>query len=171
MSVREHKEHAGAISRIRCVVITVSDTRNLDTDLSGRAIHALLDEAGLPVAAYHIVPDEPQEIRRQVERAAQHADAILLSGGTGISHRDNTVDTLASLLEKELVGFGELFRMLSYGEVGSAAMLSRATGGVFSDTLVFAMPGSPKAVSLALKKLIIPELPHLLGELRKVPPR
>ena len=169
MSVHEHKDRAKALDPLRCAVVTVSDSRTTDTDRSGQMIRTLLHEAGYSVSAYHIVPDEPQAIRNRIEQAADHADAILLSGGTGISRRDMTVDTLAGLLERKLVGFGELFRMLSYEEVGSAAMLSRAIAGTYRDTLIFAMPGAPGAATLALKKLILPELPHLVAELRKVP--
>ena len=169
MKRHAHAQMAGGVAGIRCSVITVSDTRTLATDRSGQLIRALVDGAGHTVAAYHIIPDDPVQIRDRIEHAAEEADVVLINGGTGISPRDHTVDTLAAVLEKELVGFGELFRMLSYEQVGSAAMLSRATGGLVRNTLVFAMPGAPQAVSLALKRLILPELPHLVAELRKVP--
>ncbi len=167
MSLESHKEAAGAVGCIRCTVITVSDTRSIETDRSGRMIQAQLLGAGHAVTAYHIIPDDEERITQLVQDEAEQADAILLSGGTGVSRRDVTSEAIRPLLDKHLPGFGELFRMLSYQEIGPAAMLSRAVGGMRGDTVVFALPGSPKAVSLALTKLILPELPHLVGERRK----
>jgi len=167
MNVHAHRASAATFTHIRCAAITVSDTRTKNTDRSGKVIQELAKEAGFSVSLYHIVPDDPHLIRQCIDETLPLADAILISGGTGVSPRDNTVDTLGDMLDKELVGFGELFRMLSYEEIGAAAMLSRATGGVYKDKPIFAMPGSPKAVVLALKKLILPELPHLIAEVRR----
>ena len=150
-------------------MITISDTRTLETDRSGRRIQELLSEAHHEIVSYDIIPDEPDLIQEHVQQAVQEADLVVLTGGTGISPRDNTVDALTPLLDRTLTGFGELFRMLSFKEIGAAAMLSGATAGICGDALVFALPGSPNAVSLALKELILPELNHLIGELRKVP--
>ena len=164
MSAHCRKAKVDAIS---CAVITVSDTRTTDTDRSGKVAQDLIQEVGFSVSRYQIVPDEPALISRSITDALLRADAILLTGGTGVSPRDNTVPTLVPMLDKELPGFGELFRMLSYEEIGSASMLSCATGGISGGVPIFAMPGSPKAVALALKKLILPELPHLLSLIRR----
>jgi len=166
-SVTEHRQ--AAPDSVRCAVLTVSDTRTVETDTSGALIRELLGWAGHPVAEYRIVADEPDQIREIVrEWAAQPGiDAILSNGGTGIASRDTTYDVISGLLEKRLDGFGELFRMLSYQEIGAAAMLSRATAGVFRNRLVVAMPGSRNAVNLAMTKLIVPELGHLVLEIRK----
>ena len=150
---------------VRCAVVTVSDTRTADTDASGRFIRTQLDEAGFTVARYEIIPDEPARIRTLLDELAGTVDAVLSNGGTGISARDQTIDVLHAMLDKELPGFGELFRMLSYEEIGAGAMLSRATAGVYRNTLYFAMPGSTNAVKLAMTKLILPELKHLVWEI------
>jgi len=165
--VTEHRQ--AAPDSVRCAVLTVSDTRTVETDTSGALIRELLGWAGHAVAEYRIVADEPDQIREIVrEWAAQPGiDAILSNGGTGIASRDTTYDVISGLLEKRLDGFGELFRMLSYQEIGAAAMLSRATAGVFRNRLVVAMPGSRNAVNLAMTKLIVPELGHLVLEIRK----
>ncbi len=167
MSVREHKENAAALSALRCAILTVSDTRTERTDRSGSVMRSLVQEAGHQVVSYHIVPDAPHLIESRVLEATTQADVVLLTGGTGISRRDTTTDMLALLLDKTLDGFGELFRMLSFEDIGSAAMLSRAIGGVIQGTLVFAMPGALAAVTLALRKLILPELPHLVSQIRR----
>ncbi len=167
MSLEKHREHAAALTQIRCAIITVSDSRTLDTDLSGKLLHDLVEEAGFEVSMRTVVPDDPKTIQDIIRREARTADALLLTGGTGISERDNTIPALQGLLQEELPGFGELFRILSYGRIGSAAMLSRAAGGVYQGSLVFAMPGSPGGVKLAMEKLILPELPHLVAELKK----
>ena len=150
-------------------VLTVSDTRTPEDDRSGRLVRSLLEAAGHRVVAYRILPDEPDGIVRCVEAwlGRDDCDGILVSGGTGISPRDCTYEALSGLLDKRLDGFGELFRMLSYEQVGSRAMLSRALAGITRGKLLFALPGSPAAVGLALEKLILPELGHLLGELEK----
>ena len=156
---------AAADRRARCAVLTVSDTRTPETDKGGRLIIDQLEAAGHEAVEYLIVRDEPAQIENQL-RAWLDAkpDVILTTGGTGISSRDTTVEVARRLLDKELEGFGELFRMLSYEEVGPAAMLSRAVAGLAGDTLLFTLPGSTNAVGLALTKLILPELPHLIWE-------
>ena len=146
---------------VRCAVITVSDTRNEETDKSGALIKSILAEAGHTISFYRIVPDEPDLITQLLDQLTSDVEVILLNGGTGISKRDNTYEAVTSRLEKTLPGFGEIFRVLSYEEIGAGAMLSRATAGLYRDTLVFAMPGSTNAVRLAMRKLIAPELSHL----------
>lgn len=165
-----HTEHKGqGKQNIACKVITVSDTRTADTDGSGKLMRSLLTEAGHRVHAYTIVPDEYDRIREEIGIAiASHSvEAILINGGTGISPRDTTYEVVSKLLEKRLDGFGELFRMLSFQEIGSAAMMSRAIAGIAGKKVIFSTPGSTAAVRLAMEKLILPELPHLLYELHK----
>ncbi|MER3423113.1 MAG: molybdenum cofactor biosynthesis protein [Nitrospiraceae bacterium] len=165
-----HKEHkAHAPQRVGCVVITCSDTRTPDTDTSGRLMMHLLKEQGHEIAAYHLVKDEPTQIRAMVEKAARTdgVQAILINGGTGISRRDSTFEAVDALLEKRLDGFGELFRYLTYLEIGSAAIMSRATAGIFRDRIIFSTPGSEGAVRLAMEKLVLPELGHIVRELTK----
>jgi molybdenum cofactor biosynthesis protein B len=147
-------------------VVTVSDTRTEETDTSGRLARELLEKAGHTVAGYRILKDEPAEVAALVADVAEQklADVVVTSGGTGISRRDSTYEAVSRLLEKRLDGFGELFRMLSYREIDSAAMLSRAVGGLYRGLVVFALPGSSAAVRLGLEKLIIPELGHLAFE-------
>ena len=149
--------------------MTVSDSRTEQTDRSGQAARRMLEDAGHRISHHCILPDEPARVREQAERwlALDDCDVIVVNGGTGISTRDRTYEALAGLLDKRLDGFGELFRALSYEQVGSAAMLSRAVGGVARGKLLFSVPGSTLAVELALEKLILPELGHLLAELRK----
>lgn len=153
---------------VLCAIITVSDTRDEATDKSGQLMRSHLTAAGHTVSHYQIVKDEPKQISRLVTSLASRRDvqAILLNGGTGIAARDTTFDVIAPLLEKELPGFGEIFRQLSYLEIGSRAIASRATAGICHQTLVFSLPGSTKAVKLALEKLILPELRHLTSLLR-----
>ncbi|WP_165997110.1 MogA/MoaB family molybdenum cofactor biosynthesis protein [Bacillus sp. Cs-700] len=168
MSFSEHKSSAPAV--IYCLIITVSDTRTKETDKSGKIISSLLEEKGHQVIERTIVKDDQEEIRSAIQRgiAASDVDAVLLNGGTGISKRDVTYEVVEGVLEKELAGFGELFRMISYtDDIGTPAMLSRAIGGVAKETAIFAMPGSSGAVKLAMSKLLIPELPHIVRELRK----
>jgi molybdopterin adenylyltransferase len=168
MSVTEHKKDAP--SDIRCKIITVSDTRTIDSDKSGALIKSLLEEHNFFVQEHEIVKDENEQIKASVLSGCESnvIDAILLNGGTGIAKRDVTIEVVQSLLNKEIVGFGELFRMLSYTEdIGSAAILSRAIAGVCQDTAIFSMPGSSGAVKLAMNKLIIPELGHVVQEIRK----
>ncbi|NJM73201.1 MAG: MogA/MoaB family molybdenum cofactor biosynthesis protein [Scytonema sp. RU_4_4] len=153
---------------VKCAVVTVSDTRSKETDKSGQLIQELLRNANHAIEAYTIVKDEPAQIQEQMERLGQHSslDVVIFNGGTGIAPRDTTYDTIEKLLEKTLPGFGELFRFLSYQEIGSRAMASRAVGGVYRQKLIFSLPGSSHAVRLAMEKLILPELVHLVGQLR-----
>jgi molybdenum cofactor biosynthesis protein B len=165
-----HVEHrAEAPPSVRCFVLTVSDTRTEATDSGGRAIADLLTSHGHHVTARRIVRDEPVQVSavvlEQLEESA--LDAIITTGGTGITSRDSTFEAVSSLLEKTLVGFGEIFRMLSYQEIGPAAMLSRATAGLAKGKIVIALPGSEHAVRLAMTKLILPELGHMVREARK----
>jgi len=164
MGHSEHQKHAQdhGPGPQPCAVITVSDTRTFNTDSSGRLIVEALQGAGHHITFYEIVRDEPDQIAALLRRLAGEVRVILLTGGTGITPRDTTYEAVEALLEKRLPGFGELFRMLSYEEIGAAAMLSRATAGVYRGTLVFSMPGSSAAVRLALEKLIMPELDHML---------
>jgi len=164
MAVADHKQHAP--TRVRVFVVTVSDSRTEESDTSGRAARELVEAAGHVVAGYRILKDEPAEVAALIRRIADDgiADVIVTSGGTGITARDSTYEAVASLLDKRLDGFGELFRMLSYAEIGAAAMMSRAVAGLHHGVAVFATPGSTAAVKLALTKLIIPELGHLVFE-------
>jgi molybdenum cofactor biosynthesis protein B len=154
---------------VNCVVITVSDTRSPDTDKSGQLIQELLLEAGHAITFYTILKDEPQEIERQLQvlGGRSDVDAIIFNGGTGIAPRDTTYDALERLLEKTLPGFGEVFRFLSYQEIGSRAIASRAVAGVYQSKLIFSLPGSTGAVKLATEQLILPELIHLVTQLVK----
>lgn len=165
MAVTPHPDSAP--TAIHCAVLTVSDTRTVETDRSGQLIQQLLCDAGHQVLAYAIVKDEPVEIQTQLEQMSQQIAlaAVIVNGGTGIAARDTTYDAIAALLEKTLPGFGELFRWLSYQEVGSRAMASRAIAGVFKAKLVFSVPGSTGAVNLAMQKLILPELRHLVSQI------
>jgi molybdenum cofactor biosynthesis protein B len=161
-----HQEQAqAAVTRIRCGIITVSDTRTTDTDTSGALIREALTQAGHDVVRYALVKDEPEHITNLVRAAeADGCQVIITNGGTGIARRDSTFEAIDALLTKRLPGFGELFRLLSYHEIGPAAMLSRATAGVYGRSLIFSLPGSTGAVRLALTSLIVPELPHLIWE-------
>ncbi|MDE3839905.1 molybdenum cofactor biosynthesis protein [Bacillus methanolicus] len=168
MSTTEHKKEAPR--KVKCKVITVSDTRDKQTDKSGKLMIELLEGAGHLIIDYVIVKDEEIAIREEVLKGCQNPDidVILTNGGTGIAKRDVTIETVSSLFDKEITGFGELFRMLSYQEdIGSAAILSRAVAGVIKDKAVFSTPGSTGAVRLAMNKLILPELGHVVRELRK----
>ncbi len=165
-----HKEHKAEYpTHVVCGVITVSDTRTPETDKSGRLIQDLLLGEGHQVGDYQIVPDEAPRIRGALEGLASknNVQAVILTGGTGVSQRDGTVEVVEALLEKELKGFGELFRYLSYGEIGSSAMLSRALAGVSAGKIIFCLPGSSAAVRLGMEKLILPELGHLVGEIAR----
>ncbi len=152
---------------LNCSVITVSDTRTPKTDKSGQLIQQLLQDAAHRVQNYVIVKDEPDEMTQLVREFCQHCDVdvIILTGGTGIAPRDTTYDSINHLLEKTLPGFGELFRLLSYQEIGSRAIASRAVAGVFQGKLIFSLPGSSNAVRLAMNALILPELSHLVSQL------
>ncbi len=164
-SVTAHR--AEAPSSVRCVVLTISDTRTEADDTSGRAIAQALEGAGHSIAARRILRDDPAPVSEAVRGATLSADVIITTGGTGISARDSTFEAISGLLEKRLDGFGELFRMLSYGEIGAAAMLTRACAGTIRRTAVFSLPGSENAVRLAMEKLILPELGHIVRELRR----
>jgi molybdenum cofactor biosynthesis protein B len=154
---------------VRCAVVTVSDTRTLQTDRGGQAIVDLLDGSGHATVVRQIVPDDPQLLRPLVQglAARDDVDVILVTGGTGISPRDQTFETISALADRPLPGYGELFRLLSYQEIGPAAMLSRTVGGLMARTVVLTMPGSPSAVSLAMRRLILPELGHLVQQAGK----
>lgn len=166
-SVTEHRQSAPR--SVACVVVTVSDTRTAETDRSGQIMRQRLEAAGHRIVGYHIVRDEPTDVEALLDRYATDAacQAILFNGGTGIASRDTTYDAISRRLEKTLPGFGELFRMLSFAEIGAAAMLSRATAGVVNSTLVFSTPGSSNAVALAMDRLIAPELGHIIFEINK----
>lgn len=167
MGYQEHQQKVQSEGPrvIRCGIVTISDTRTFENDTSGDAIRAALSGGGHEIVRYEIVPDEPDQIAALVKELTGSCQVILTNGGTGITRRDSTFEVIDALLEKRLPGFGELFRMLSYDDIGPAAMLSRATAGVYRDTLIFCMPGSTGAVRLALDKLIINELPHLVWEI------
>jgi molybdenum cofactor biosynthesis protein B len=161
-----HGHRAAAPAAVPAVVITVSDTRTLETDSGGALVAELLRGAGHPVVSHEIVRDEPPAIRAALEKALTREDAraVVLTGGTGVSPRDVTPEAVEPLLERVVPGFGELFRMLSFQEIGSAALLSRALAGLARGRVVFVLPGSRGAVRLALERLILPELGHLAGE-------
>ena len=150
-------------------VITVSDTRTLETDTSGRLIASLVEGEGHRIAGRTVLKDEPDDVRRSVTALVDDTtvDVVITTGGTGITSRDSTFEAIDGLLEKRLVGFGELFRMLSYQEIGAAAMLSRATAGLSRRTVILVLPGSERAVRLAMEKLVLPELGHLVREARR----
>jgi molybdenum cofactor biosynthesis protein B len=165
-----HVEHrAEAPPSVRCFVLTVSDTRTEATDTGGRTIADLLTSSGHHVTARRIVRDEPRQVAAVLSAQLTDGalDAIITTGGTGITSRDSTFEAVSALLEKTLVGFGEIFRMLSYQEIGAAAMLSRATAGLAHGKIVIALPGSEHAVRLAMNKLILPEIGHMVREARK----
>ena len=167
VSLPEHR--AQSPSSVPCFVLTVSDTRTLETETSGKTIAELLEAAGHSVTGRAVVRDEPAHVQDRVraELARGKARAIITTGGTGIAKRDSTFEAVVSMFQKRLDGFGELFRMLSFEEIGSAAMLSRATAGVIGDRVVFLLPGSEASVRLAMTRLILPELGHLAAQLTK----
>lgn len=160
-----HHAAAAAEGPTTVAVVTVSDTRTVDDDPNGRWLQERIASAGAVLAGYRVVPDEPDEVRGAVDALVSDARVVIVNGGTGISRRDTTYDALSGILEKQLPGFGELFRMLSWEQVGAAAMLSRATAGTYRGSVVVSVPGSPKAVALAWEKLIEPELAHLAWEI------
>jgi len=166
MGTPDHRAKAASQGSVPIAIVTVSDTRTAETDSSGQLIRKLVEGAGHHITGYRIVRDEPDEVRAALEEFTDgRARLVIFNGGTGISKRDRTYDVISKALEKTLPGFGELFRMLSFQEVGAAAMLSRATAGVYHDTVVFSTPGSPNAVQVAVEKLILPEIQHLAWEL------
>jgi molybdopterin adenylyltransferase len=156
-----HDHHTRARASLRVGVITASDSRTPDTDESGKLVRTLLEAAGHRVDYYEIVPDEREKISAALVNNLPNLDAIIVNGGTGIAARDGTPEVVKSILDKELEGFGQLFRMLSYQEIGAAAMMSRAIAGVRHGKFVAAIPGSPDACRLAMTKLLIPELGHI----------
>lgn len=163
-------EHRRAAPRVvRCAVLTISDTRTLDNDGGGNLLVSLLEGAGHDVTSRAILKDDPEPVRAAVAQAVASGqfDVVLTTGGTGIGARDSTYEAVEGLLDKQLPGFGELFRSLSFAEIGAAAMLSRATAGVAQGCVVIALPGSPDAVRLALTKLVLPELGHMVGVARR----
>lgn len=167
-SVEEHRREAP--DTVRCMVVTVSDTRTRESDKSGAVMLELLKEAGYIAVKYEIIRDEYDDIQRVVREAKEdpQVEALLINGGTGISPRDTTYEAVRDLLDKEMPGFGELFRYLSFAEdIGAAAMLSRAIAGVVGTTAVFSTPGSTGAVKLAMTRLIVPELRHVMREIYK----
>ena len=164
---REHK--AGAPKSVSCLVLTISDSKTAETDTSGELIRELLMKAGHRVVKSALVKDEPAQVRDVIRQGCEDplVQVLFLTGGTGITSRDSTFETVESLLDKRLTGFGELFRMLSYEEIGAAAMLSRAQAGVRQGRIILSLPGSPNACRLALEKLIIQELGHLVREVSR----
>jgi molybdenum cofactor biosynthesis protein B len=169
MSETVCQHRAQAPVSLKCAVITVSDTRTPETDTGGKAVVDYLTAAGHTVLSKEIIPDEPDRMRPLVTLLAERGDidVILMTGGTGIGSRDQTYETISALLTKPLPGYGEIFRFLSFEDVGPAAMLSRATGGLIGRTVLLTMPGSPAAVRLAMEKLIVPEIGHLVREARR----
>jgi len=172
-STQEHRE-AAHDQPVACAVLTVSDTRTAETDQGGPLIRSLLSAAGHTIAAHAICRDEPRDISARLDQwiAEPRVQVILTTGGTGIARRDTTIEIVTGRITHPLHGFGELFRMLSYGQVGGAAMLSRAVAGLIArdggrDTFIFAMPGSVNAIETAMKNLIVPELSHLVWERKK----
>ena len=168
-SVDQHRNESPR--SVRVAVLTISDTRTRDDDRSGDLVRQNLIWRGHEVVAYEIVPDDPERIRNTIAAwiGDEQVEAIITNGGTGIAGRDNTFETISSLLDKRLDGFGELFRMLSFAEIGAAAMLSRAVAGVAGSTAIFSTPGSSNAVKLTMEKLIGPELGHVVHEITKQP--
>lgn len=169
MGHEEHRERAPRT--VACAVVTVSDTRTEETDTSGAAIRALLGAAGHAIASYRILKDEPTAIIETLRAlaASGEVDAVILNGGTGISRRDSTFEAVSNLLMKRIEGFGEIFRALSFQEIGAAAMLSRAVAGLVGERgmVVFSIPGSEAAVRLAMERLILPEIGHVVYEMRR----
>lgn len=167
MGVDEHR--AKAPKSVAVAIVTVSDTRTVSDDSSGNAIADLLKAAGHRIGRRSLVKDEVEDIQKVLREAIEDSgvDAVVISGGTGIARRDVTLEAVSAFQEKAIPGFGELFRALSYQEIGSAAMMSRAAAFVTEGKLVFCLPGSEKAVRLAISRLIIPELGHAIWEVRR----
>lgn len=165
----EHKELSADRQRLPFAVVTVSDTRTEETDKSGKLIRDLLAEKGHRVVRYRIVKDDPEQVRREVEACLSDPEVRILvtNGGTGVARRDGTYEVVSSFLEKTLTGFGEIFRMLSYQDIGPGAIMSRATAGIARGKVVFAIPGSTGAVRLAMEKLILEEAGHIYWEITK----
>lgn len=170
-STSEHREKAERHPPVRVAVLTFSDTRTIETDGSGAIIKELLAGAGHEVVLHEVLKDDPEPISVRIQELCStgFVDAILTNGGTGIAPRDGAYEAVAGLLDKTLPGFGEIFRVLSFEEVGAAAMLSRAVAGIRGRTVIFSMPGSRNAVRVAMEKLICPELAHLVWEMKGKP--
>ncbi|MFM7840324.1 MAG: molybdenum cofactor biosynthesis protein B [Nitrospira sp.] len=164
-----HEHKAQAPTQIGCIVITCSDTRTPESDTSGYRIMHMLKDAGHGVLAYQLIKDEPSKIKSAIKKAVTNTkvQAIIINGGTGIARRDSTFEAVDKMLEKRLDGFGEVFRFLTYQEIGSPAILSRATAGTYKGRIVFSIPGSENAVKLAMETLILPELGHIVQQLTK----
>jgi molybdopterin adenylyltransferase len=160
MAVQEHHRR-GAHVHLTLGVITASDTRDAVSDESGRLIRELLEGAGHRVTNYEVLPDSPGRIAEAVRKGLRDLDGVIINGGTGIAARDSTIEAIRPLIDKELEGFGELFRALSFQEIGSAAFLSRALAGISGGKIIVALPGSPNACRLAMEKLLLPELGHM----------
>jgi molybdopterin adenylyltransferase len=167
-----HKASAPPASEVRVALVTVSDSRTPASNEGGRILRALVEEAGFAVVGETLLAEDPAAMREAVASFARPAvaDAVLVTGGTGVSPRDRTPEAVGALFQQRLPGFGELFRWLSFEEMGAAAMLSRAEAGIVDGVAVFLLPGSPGAIELAVRKLIAPELPHLVGQLRRGAP-
>ena len=161
-----HTHHKHDVHGIGCAVITVSDTRTAENDGSGQRIQQLLQAQEHRIAHYQILKDEPDQIVAALAALPSGVEVVIINGGTGVAPRDTTYEAVTRLLDKEITGFGELFRMLSYEQIGAAAMLSRATAGVAGKRIVFSVPGSTAAVELAMTKLILPTLGHVVGLVR-----
>jgi molybdopterin adenylyltransferase len=166
MTAETHKEIAKKEGAVPVAIVTVSDSRTPETDTGGALIRELVSAAGHTVTDYRLIRDEPDQISALLDELT-NCKVIIFSGGTGISPRDTTFDAISAKLEKTLPGFGEIFRMLSYAEIGSPAMLSRAVAGTYKGRIIFSTPGSPNAIRLALEKLILPELQHLAWEIMR----
>jgi molybdopterin adenylyltransferase len=169
MSAEEHRAMAAESQKsVAIAIVTVSDTRTEETDKSGQAIRQLAEAAGHRIVNYRIVQDEPDQVEKALHNFSDgSAQMIIFNGGTGISARDRTYDVIVRHLEKQLSGFGEIFRVLSYAEIGSAAMMSRATAGTYRGFVIVSIPGSTNAVKLAMQKLILPEIQHLAWEITR----
>ena len=165
--VGHHKSLAPSAASVRVALVTASDSRTPDTNEGGRVLRGLVEEAGFTVSAESLLAEEPAALRDEVARLARESDVVIVTGGTGIGPRDRTPDAVGALFDRRLPGFGELFRMLSFQDIGPSAMLSRADAGVVGRTLVFLLPGSPAAVELAVRRLIAPELTHAVGQLHR----
>ncbi len=168
-SSAQHRSLAAQRGPVTLAVVTVSDSRTPKTDANAAFLAGAVEQSGNRLHSIRIVPDEPDQVAASLEElvADEQVQVVLFNGGTGISRRDRTYDVLTRAMDKELTGFGELFRILSYDQVGSAAMLSRATAGVCQSTVVISVPGSPAAVRLAWEKLIQPEVAHLAWEITR----
>jgi molybdenum cofactor biosynthesis protein B len=168
MGAEDHREKAGR-GPVRAAIVTVSDTRTPETDVNRRYLEERLTALGHQVTAYQLIKDDAAQVEAVLDALAARPDVqvILFNGGTGIAPRDTTYDVISRKLEKTLPGFGEIFRMLSYQEIGAAAMMSRAVAGVYQQTIVVSMPGSPHAVQLATERLILPEINHLAWEIAR----